>query len=357
MTADLEADLLDALGTRRAGCQLHVTDASGATSSISAGRDSLGRPMEPSTLCNLFCLTKPIFGVFCLRLAEAAGVAIDDELTLRPALGPELRTTLGHLLSHRTGLSHPTAAEWRMTPRAMRPEVRSRFATTGSSTYSEIANGLLLEEWCRGVLHPASLRAAMDEWLEELGIADHIICFPEAMNTAPRNLATHVAIDATGDAVPLLSELRPEHIAETRPAFGALGSARGIGTFLDLLGRHLSGSNDPDPRFPTRSAMDTGLAFRREGPIQDDLLGYPVQFAAGFQLTQPGLPGLERLEPSCIGHTAGMSVAFAFVHPGTGASCTLISNRLVTGREDMARRRRAAVEVLAAHSIADTLWD
>ena len=328
------------------GGQCFVAHEGDVIADLALGESNLGA-MGVSDLHNSYCLSKPLLAMVVLQVAEQVGIPLATPIV--DLLGPSRlvshsEITILDVLNHRAGLSSPTAAEWRLCPPAMRSELLNGTDAPGEVRYSEIRGWLVLERlvcaWKE--LDDDDLGEFLTEWfLVPLGLAAGIIVSSEEAGSPSVRRRLRVPIGGfPRRPFPLLSELSQRQIAEIRPAFGALTSARAIGEFYEAVARVLRG--EPTMNLPSPETLRSHLGDPELFEF-DARLRRPANFSAGFMLdmTQAGF-GI-RPSPSSFGHTSGMGNGCAFHDPSCDLTISLYLNGMTLEQEVLDRSREHLV--------------
>lgn len=299
---------------------------------IGIGHTGDGRDLEPNNLHNVYCLFKPMVYLLLGHTLETSGYDPDvplDEIVDMPTWSPE-GLTYRKLAAHDTALGEPSAAAWKMADPDAQEDLLSLVNRSIGPAYSEISGGLLAELVIEQLTGQSPNHYCVRELLGPLGLLDQVIIEPA------RALAAHDRIRApiTGlpvDPLPMLSELLPLYLSETRLAVGALATMRGMAQVYTAVGQVLSG--DPQPGLPSPSWLKSLLGDQR--PFRDDpIFQRPARWAAGL-MTDIGQQNISRLAgPGSIGHTGGLANTVALYDPSRKASIALYLNGVGTERED-----------------------
>jgi CubicO group peptidase (beta-lactamase class C family) len=314
--------------------------------------ETVGRePLDVAHLHSGFCVTKPLLGLAVGVLIDRGLVSLADRVDRIEIPQVPTGTTVAMLLNHSAGMVLPTAAVWRCAPRDERRALLGAPANGHANGYSELASGLVLEQLIRSAAGIDPAQFVTSEILVPLDATD-IVLHPSIARRD--DVRPRIRVPFFGDPdgpVPLLSESLPVQLADIRPAFGGLVSARALGRLMRAVGKVLRGKlveGLPSPR--TLASM---LECRR-GVTYDTLLRRSCDFAGGFMV---GLEhhGLEGLSERAVGHTGGLATALAFADPVSGIAAAMYLNCLLADA-DMSRNPCSELTASIVQDLTGTHW-
>ena len=313
---------------------------------MAIGHAGDGKGMTSDDLHNVYCLFKPLVYLLLGHVLEANGHDPDtplDEITVMPTWSPE-GLTYRQLAAHDAALAEPSAAAWKMANPASQGDLLSLANRSGGPAYSEISGGLLAELVIEQLTGDFPNEYCAHELLGPLGLLDQVIVEPERAIAAQKRIRAPI----TGlpiDPLPMLSELLPFYLSETRLAVGALATMSGIAQIYTAIGRVLDGISQPG--LPSPSWLKVLLEEQR--PFRDDpIFQRPAKWAAGL-MTDIGQQNISRLAgPGSIGHTGGLANTVALYDPSRKAAIALYLNGVGTERYD---------DILPRMQVVDTVID
>ena len=240
------------------GAQVTVTVDGNVAVDIATGTASDGSEMTADTLHNVYCLCKPMPYLLLGHALERSGFGPDEPLNAIATLPPWVSEvcTYRQLVSHDVALAAPSSTEWRWTPPTKRLDLLVGASGSVGPAYSEVSGGLLAEFIIEHLSGQSANRYCANELLEPLGLADDIIIDADLAAAVHHRMRVPI-IGLPIDPLPMLSELLPTHIQETRLAIGAYATMRGAARLFGAIGQVIAGSapaRPPLPRPPERPA-------------------------------------------------------------------------------------------------------
>ena len=311
-------------------------------------------PWEPGTLTNVWSVTKAMTSLCVHILMDRAG--LDPDMPVARcwpefAAGGKRDIPVRWVLSHRAGLasfavpvSVADLGDWeRMTSLLAAQEPLWEPGTV--SGYHAVTFGFLAGEIVRRITGQSLGRFFADEVAGPLGADVHIglaesdlgrcselqahwFTHDERALLRERYAAAHPAM-AQALTNPSLKGAEPNDRAWRQaeiPAVNGHATALGLATVLGSL----ADGSERLVRAPTIRAARTG-----QGRCDDLVLGEPVEFALGYQLSGP--EGHFGPEPAAFGHD-GFGGSAACADPQRGVAFAYVMNRMGWGLADDPRK-------------------
>ena len=326
----LENSVIDVLreltdeGIFAVGGQLAIRINGDSVVNVGVGKAGCGADMTADALHNVYCIVKPMTYLLLGYVLETGGFGPDDpldEIVNLPAWVPE-GLTYRILAAHEADLAEPSAFIWRSTPPDQRWELLIRMSGNLGVGYSEITGGLVVEHIIEKLSGQPSSPYCVDELLEPLGLSGEILVDP-ALAIAGRSRIRVPVIGLPVDPLPMLTELLPSRVRETRLAMGAYATMGGVARLFEAVGEVIAGNAQPGLPSPglLRDLLDDGRPLRH-----DPVLLRPAKWAAGL-MTDVDLQGFSKaVGPGTVGHTAGLANSFAFHDPSRKTSLAVYLN-------------------------------
>lgn len=311
---------------------------------IAAGEAGGGGAMTPEVMHNVYCLVKPAVYLLLGHALESNGVGPDQPLDGRAGLPgwapPGL--TYRQLAAHDAELAEPTGIAWRMTPPDQRQALLRQSHNGLGPAYSELCGGLIAEHIIENLTGLPAARYCTDELLAPLGLDGETAIDPERAAAARHRIRVPV-IGLPFDPWPMISELLPAMIAETRPALGAFATTRGIARLYDAFGKTMAGH--PQPGLPSpellQDLLDDDRPFRH-----DPILDRPAKWAAGL-MTDLAKQGISQAAGrDAVAHTGGMANGAALHDPSRNATIAVCLNGVGNDYHDSALPRRQLLDTV-----------
>ena len=306
---------------------------------------TLGRKLRESDLHPGFCITKPLLGL-------AVGLLVDDELTTLDAVvesttlsAASTGVPLTSLLNHEAGLTEPNAAAWRICPVAERWRLLAAASRADRPGYSEIAAGLVLEEFIEQKIGEVAEKFIETRIIDPLGLSEEIIISRERALELLVRRRTAVPFSVRPEqCIPLLSERLECQVAEIRPAFGALVSANGLCRLYTALGRVFHGTRVHG--LPSSQTLNQLLAAVAR--FDEPSLGRLCSFAGGFMVHLEDHSFGHNISSDSFGHSTGITHSAAFCDPARRLAAAYYLNGSCIEDLDQARsiRRHLVTHIL-----------
>ena len=333
-------------GLYAVGAQLWVSHQGRVACDMALG-DAVDGLMAPVTVHNNYCLGKPIMALAIGRLvadglldptAPLAGLGLPDWAV------PPFACSVLDVLDHQVGLDTLAAMEYRVTPAVVRPQLVSEriAAAVRRPAYSEILGGLILEEVIRACTGCGSVAAEVTRTvLEPLEATTIALDGEQARPLATAGLVSVPFGGLPDRRVPLLFELLDHSLADLRPAFGLLCSARDMGRVVEGVRRSLvPGAAEPVLPLDVLAMLLTV----RHPPFDDARAMRRVEVTGGF-MVDATVNSLARLaSPHSFGHNAGMAQAVTFADIDHELTISLYLNGAEVGESSATLDRLALVD-------------
>lgn len=314
------------------GGQLSVLVRGEAVADIALGQAEGGRYLAPDDLHNVYCLFKPIVYLLLGHVLEAKGCPPDEPLdgvVDMPPWAPD-QLTYRQLAAHEAPLAEPSAAAWKLASPEMQRDLLNQSTNAQGPAYSEISGGLIAEHVIEAMTGQPPNLYCFQALLEPLGLANQVMIDPELAVSARERIRAPI----TGlpvEPLPMLSELLPNYLRETRLAVGALATMRGMARLYEAVGNVLEGT--PSPGLPSPAWLKDLMEDQR--PFRDDpVFQRPARWTAGM-MTEIGQQNISRAAgPGSFGHTGGLANTVALYDPSRETAIALYLNGVGNERED-----------------------
>mmetsp|Transcript_10563 Transcript_10563/g.21084 ORF Transcript_10563/g.21084 Transcript_10563/m.21084 type:complete len:951 (+) Transcript_10563:196-3048(+) len=349
------------------------------------------RPVAPSTLFNVFSVSKGILSIALLRLVQEGRVRLDDPVSRYwPAFGKD-DITVRHVLSHQAGLANAipedasldTLLDWAFMKKHMEQALPEHAPGT-QTTYHYLTYAWI----CGGIIEEVTGRP-YDQFLEEifseadLNLDLFLGGLPEEIDgnrlavlsvdrkALPKEAPTPVPernpgadTDVNNSPKKILAKYRgreqlfnPTVFNMRKVRAARLPSANGHVSAASLAAVFDAAIADDGGGRPSLLTADTVDAARRpdgggagdDGTGQDALRGDAAVFGLGFSTHEFVLP--DGTTARSIGH-AGVGGSVVVALPELGLTVAFVTNRLRFGRSDMDIRGAllgAALEEFGLH--------
>jgi CubicO group peptidase (beta-lactamase class C family) len=267
--------------------------------------DTLGVPVDRSTLYPAYCATKPLVPLAIAHLIDRTDLDLTRpvrEFSARLNWVPRT-ASIADLLMHHAGMAEPSAGLWRMTPPDRRAGFFASPPETSGPAYSEVSSWLALAAVIEQMTAQRAEEFVESVILQPAGLIDDIIVSPDRATEAAE--ADRVQVPVAGlplERVPLLSERLPQQLADVNLSFGGLINASGIGRLYSRVRQAMAG--EIVDGMPTSSSLHELFRHRRRS-VWDATLQRSCAFAGGFMVDLPE-HGFGRTFPNAIGHSSGI---------------------------------------------------
>nr|WP_281392249.1 serine hydrolase domain-containing protein [Brachybacterium halotolerans] len=281
-------------------------------------------PVGPGTLFDLASVTKVVTALTAATLLADGSLDLEDRAVdlLDPALVPDARITVRHLLTHTAGLP-PTMPLWRIVGRREQRLAaigRADLASAPGTAHAYSCIGFILLGEILARLGGKDLPALARERVLDPAGATRATWWPDEHARA-RAAATEFQED------PPRGLVRGEVHDETAWALGGVGNAGLFATLDDALAiaRVLAGTA-PGPRLPEDLRREIG----RDQLALPATTGAPWRQGLGVRIGQELPDG--SLVPGVLGHP-GFTGTALWADPATGTVAALLTNRVHPRRE------------------------
>ena len=311
---------------------------------VVAGEHLDGRPVAPSDVAEVFCLTKPVVAAAALLALERFGVDLDvpvDELLGGAvALGPGV--TVPAIVNHDARLLRPPGIAWMLTAPERRPPLAEIATQPGPGRcYSEVSGWRLLAAVTEALTGTAAARWIEDVVLGPLGLAGEVVLDAASLEGA---LATGRVLHPVGglpvDEIPMLHAYAPGYQHRIGPELVGFASARAVGRVSEQLADVLGGVE----RHGLPASATLRAVVERAGPSAFDRTW---QRETRFELGHERLPDGGR----AWSLTAYLAPALLVVDAERGAGACLVLNGATTDPADLAACRRRLLHLLVGVAV------
>jgi len=319
---------------------------------VAVGVDGAGQAVASDSLFALYCGTKPIVSIGAARLVDSGRLSLQAPISdyLEGTRGTQLgAVTVREVLTHTGGLHVRSAVEMSfLTPdrrlgAVIRDVVPRGWKARTQAAYSEFAGWWILGE----VLSRASSRPLSDflraEVLRPIELEDSVFVGMTSSEFEQNYRRIAVNLDLRNlDPVPMLMERTERTCTECNPAFGAYGTAQGLGRFYETLLRVLSGK---EQGVVSREVLEEFVTPQRTGRF-DLTLDRFCDFGLGFMVNLSGHEFGERVSPSAFGHTGAAGTLLSFADPKSGLVVAAVHVGMIDARAAVDYRRPALVDLV-----------
>lgn len=285
---------------------------------FSYGHAFTSAPCSVDTPFNMWCGTKPMVALAVLGIAEELNLDLDTHVSawIQPPIGFALPPTLRQVLNHSGGLARPNSTDVRTASRSRRTSMAfGASSSAGRRQYSEYVGWWTLGECIRAwtglvpefVVNERVCRAlGLDNtWfmMTEIELADRaptIGCYAECSQPT---------------AIPLLHDRLPSVACDLLVGSGGFSSTRDLGKFYDAINQSRTGRSELPRGLPSSEALSRALDSSDCTLYDDDLLGFPCSFSAGFLSSISSYTGSDSPSRQSIGHFGWLGSSLAFADP------------------------------------------
>jgi len=331
-------------GISAVGGQLAVLVQGEVVVDIAVGQAEGNKALRPDDLHNVYCLFKPILYLLLGHLLETSGCSPDEPLNRilkMPHWAPEC-LTYRQLATHQAPLAEPSAAAWKLTPPNLQEDLLNQPRVETKPAYSQISGSLIAEHIIESITGLPPNLYCYQELLKPFGLTSQVIVHPElAISIRQRIRAPITGLPI--EPLPMLSELLPSYLRETRLAVGTLATMGGMARLYEAVGSVLEGF--PKPGFPSPAWLKNLMEDDR--PFSDDpVFQRPAKWSAGM-MTDVGRQNISRTAgPGSFGHTGGLANTVALYDSSRKATIALYLNGVGTEREDHILPRMQIVDTV-----------
>lgn len=344
----LDATIAD--GKLAQGAQLCLRLGGETLVHLAVGEDGAGQAMSVTTLCNVYCVIKPVTAIAVAIQVDAGKLDLDEPLgALLPSV-PLLRNdalTLRCLLNHTAGLHEPSAVHMEM----LTDELRTKFVAEMQPPAGwKVGEDAGFSEFVAWHLLGRVLEAVADEPLRDhlrrivtrLGMEDTWIGMTEREYDANvSRIGMNVDL-RSWVPFPMLLERSRRNCCATKPAYWGYTTAEDLARFYAALSTQLHGGKSS--ALPSAETLRTFCSTARARGY-DAVLERECEYGLGFMTSLRDHHFGSYCSPNAFGQSGFSGTSFAFADPDYDLAVGVILNGITDNARAFANRS-AVVEGL-----------